>query len=121
MVGSVLSGVKISSAISATRSTNGTFFTVPAESFAIFQIRFTGTSGDSGNVLVDGKTIADFSVHLDNAVIPKYTSSGASATNAASSGSMVGPFFAGPGQAVTLSQSGSPGVDITGVIFVNTP
>lgn len=123
MVGSVLSGIKISANLAATGNSNATLYTVPANSVAIFQIGFASPDGnESCRITIDGTTIAAFSGALANGIVPKYHTAATTATTSASSGAMAGPFFAGPGAVIAIaSQTGSPDVSITGVVLVNTP
>lgn len=118
MVGSVLSGVKISAAVSASGSSNSTLYTVPANSFTIFQVAYAGDSGEGCQITVGSQTVVYFS-GTATATIPQLR---ITATDTVSGVGICGPFFAGPGQAIAIANvTGSISARISGVTFINTP
>lgn len=112
--------LKVNAAVSANRTTNGNFYTAPANGYAILNISAVRNGG--GDITVGGRTVfqmTQFSGQSEYISPGDYYSSGINNAGATSSKSGV---YVGPGQIVALSGvAGSPSFDISGVEFVNTP
>ncbi len=129
MVGSVLSGVKISAAVSTSsaRTSNGTstVYTVPAECFLVCSIHLSSQPDGGGTVahslLIGGETIGVLNV--TGAHIFSGTTTGTSGTNHQTP--IPHTFFVGPGETIqhtlTLAGTGSATVKVVGTLFINTP
>lgn len=113
MVGSVLSGIKISQAVAASNTANNNtvnIYTCPAESYAILNVTCTGAAV-AGWVKIGNYAVASIA---SGATFPAFgsTDRGASMT-----------VYLGPSQVlkVTSNGAGNVSVDVTGVEFINTP
>jgi hypothetical protein len=106
------SGYKIAGTIGVTRSSAGTFYTVPANSFALLNL-FIQTG--SGSITIDGRIVfsGQSGANGNSSVAPGFIS-----------GTMPGcsleGVYAGPGSVIACS-SGMSSVHITGVLFTNSP
>lgn len=110
MIGSVLNGIQVNAAVSATRSSNGTIYTAPANGYAIINCH---AAAGTGGFLVDvgGVTAYRFSDTATTAS-PQSGVSG----NAISSVTL----YVGPSQTVAISSySGTKVLTVSGVEFVS--
>lgn len=111
---------KVSAAISNSISaSSGTLYTVPANSYAIFQVHFDpGSSNGAYTVQVAGRTV--WTAYQNSTSSIDYSSTGGRAQSN-SAGFSSGVFYAGPGQAISFTRPAVSTVYISGTVFINTP
>lgn len=111
-------GIKISAAISnLITGTSGTLYTVPANSYSIFQVHFLGTTSTGSYELTVATRRAWVGYFNGTAILNNSMGGNTTITNA---GLSTPPLYAGPGQAIAFTRPLSDQVVISGVTFVNT-
>lgn len=124
MIGSILNGIRISSAVSATGTVTtgntGTMYTCPASSYAIVQVAVTWASAFSGsaNLRIDSKQVFFFD---DNTGGNAYTFPVAQLLAGSLTHPVVLQLTVGPSQVLDLVNSGGSTATyyVTGVCFIS--
>lgn len=116
MVGSVLSGLKVSAAIAVTRTTTGTFYTAPADGYAIINVFFDMSTSDIAVISIGGVPVCNVNMASgDNSYFPGAYDSASTVIRPTGSTT----YYVGPSQSVTGTLTDSPSVSVSGVEFRN--
>lgn len=111
MIGSVLNGIRVNGAIAASRSSDGTIYTAPANGYAI--INCHASAGTGG-----------FLINIGSVTAYRFSDTATTASpQSGVSGNAVGSvtLYVGPSQVVAVaSYSGTKGLTISGVEFVSS-
>lgn len=117
--------LKVNGAVSASRGTDGTLYTCPANSYAIVNLSIDNDSGSPDGVIlfsIDGKKLVSGSIISSGAAFfnGQSTLAGGNYGDTA----VLTSVFVGPGQSLTVDfVSGGSGSTayVTGVEFINSP